>query len=248
MNDMLSMAKECYIEEAEEFLRERKLLHDEENLRTLSRKWESYVAKNFDRKSPESFYEKWTGEIGASNIAANILDQFSRNYVFAALKMIFAQENTYSGSILDFGCGTAAVSVTWQRLFAPSSTLILADVNNLAREFLQFQQLRYPQYRLRLSSITLNEIPDSAVDIVLCIDVLEHLRFPSNTFKTIAKKIKPAGYLIIQAPWLGHPEHLEEAPIDWENGGGKSLLEEKFLRIAQMNPAVCLSGIYVKRL
>lgn len=41
-------------------------------------------------------------------------------------------------------------------------------------------------------------------DLVLCLDVLEHLRDPWNTLEIITQSIKPGGYFIASIPNIGH--------------------------------------------
>lgn len=99
-----------------------------------------------------------------------------------------------------------------------------------------------------MTDVTLDGVPDNSVDLVLCIDVLEHLRSPSKTFFLLDQKLRDGGFLILQAPWGGHPEHLEEAPQDWETSGGKSMLQTRYLPLAKMNDALDTSGLYIKKL
>lgn len=41
-------------------------------------------------------------------------------------------------------------------------------------------------------------------DLILCLDVLEHLRDPWSTLKIITESIKPGGYFIASIPNIGH--------------------------------------------
>jgi 2-polyprenyl-3-methyl-5-hydroxy-6-metoxy-1,4-benzoquinol methylase len=54
-------------------------------------------------------------------------------------------------------------------------------------------------------------------DLVLCLDVLEHLHDPWNLLKDIAKSIKPNGYLIASVPNVGHISVLLDLALqdDW---------------------------------
>lgn len=248
IREWIETARAYFVEEAEDFLTQKKLLPPGRTLHDLQKGWDQFVLDHFDKSNPDKFYRSWLNDAGAMNIAANILDQFSRDYVVGALHLIFGHPYAFSGKILDFGCGTAAISSSWQRSFAPSAELILADVENLSREFLRYQCQKHPEYRVILTEVTLDDIPDNSIDLVLCIDVLEHLRNPSKTFFLLDQKLHDGGFLILQAPWGGHPEHLQEAPQDWETAGGKSALETRFIQLARMNPTLDTSGLYIKKL
>lgn len=54
--------------------------------------------------------------------------------------------------------------------------------------------------------------PDASFDVVLLLDVLEHLHRPFDTLREIGRILKPAGTLVVQCPWeLTHWEEQAEA-------------------------------------
>ena len=185
--------------------------------------------------------------MGAANLPVNIRDQFSRDYIAMALFLLFGPPFTFTGRLLDFGCGTAAISLSFKRQFVPRARLYLADVENLPAEFVRYRIERGGDSNVMFCGIALEEIPEASLDLILCIDVLEHLPNPSEVFALLDHKLRPGGILILQAPWGGHPEHLDCAPIDWVNQGGHNRLEDGYRLMMQM-AANCLSGVYWKRL
>jgi SAM-dependent methyltransferase len=44
------------------------------------------------------------------------------------------------------------------------------------------------------------ELPRNEFDIVVCVDVLEHLPFPEKAIANMSKSVKPGGYLLIAGP------------------------------------------------
>ncbi len=46
-----------------------------------------------------------------------------------------------------------------------------------------------------------NHIPHNSYDVVICLDVLEHVPDPTEFVKTITTYLKPNGYLIVHAPF-----------------------------------------------
>lgn len=59
----------------------------------------------------------------------------------------------------------------------------------------------------------LGQIPSGAFDVVVCLDVLEHVPNPSQVISNIASYLKPGGYLFLSEAfaWVlpTHPTHLE---------------------------------------
>jgi len=234
--------KTLSLNDAREFLTGQNLISSGQTMPSLAEEWSHHVQNLFNSDESEQFYLKWKGSIGASNIAANIADQFRRPYLLHS--MIGLLEGTKT--LLDFGCGTGAVVLSWQKNFSSSTEVFLADVDNLSRDFTRFYAVKHPKLPIRFVDLDLNSIPDGSIDAILCIHVLEHLRNPSEIFKLLDKKIKNGGLVFLEAPWGGHPEHLAEAPIDWEKNGGKELLKKQYRHIKTMNPFLSFSGIYRK--
>jgi 2-polyprenyl-3-methyl-5-hydroxy-6-metoxy-1,4-benzoquinol methylase len=240
-----SDAKECIQQnrglierDAVEFLHGAGLIKDGQTIDTLLGRWASYIEGHFDKTAPDAFYRSWTGEIGAANIAENIKDQFSRPYILSCLLKLPGG----TAQVLDYGCGTAAISMLWQRCAAPKATLYLADVDNLSREFTTYEQKQHGNVEIKLVSLALDEIPPASLDAVLCIHVLEHVANPMAILRRLDTKIKRDGVVLIEAPWGGHPEHLQEAIVDWNTNKGNNFLKKYYQRIGTLNPKIRLSG------
>ena len=248
IGEWIEQARASCLREAFEFLRLKGLCDAPEELNALAAEWPRHIAERFDAGAPDSFYAQWTGRTGASSIVINIWDQFSRDYVVAALFYVFGPPYTFAGRLLDFGCGTAAISLTWQRQFAPRSRLYLADVDNLPAEFVRYRIESQGDTGAIPVGVLLEELSDNALDVVLCIDVLEHLQRPSDTFRLLDRKIRGGGFLILQAPWGNHPEHLDAAPLDWASNGGGEMLDTHYLPLLRMSPGAYPSGVFVKKL
>ncbi len=246
--EWIKEARRLYLEEAARFLHERALVPPGQTLQNLLDEWPSIIKRHFNPSEPDAFYRSWNGAVGASNLIVNIVDQFGRAIIVSALDAVFASPYGFRGAWLDYGCGTAAISLNWQRAYAPHSILYLADVENLPREFVRHSVACRPECDVRLVDIDLEAIPDGSLDFVMSIDVLEHLPTPSATYTKVHRKLRSGGMALLQAPWGNHPEHLDEAPIDWANNGGARLLETKYIKVAHVNPDVEFSGLYWKRL
>ena len=236
-----------YLGEAHRFLCERGLCERPEDMQALYHEWDEHIAA-FDAQNPAEFYASWTGRRGASAICRNIVDQFERTYVLDTLFFLFGGPSDFAGRILDYGCGTAALSMACHRFFFPRARLYLADVENLTRDFLECVTLQRENANVCMTGLALEEVRDNSLDVVLCIDVLEHLQNPSVVFELLDRKLRSGGLMVLQAPWGGHTEHLEEAPEDWERNGGQGRLEARYVEMFRMAEALPLSGVFWKRL
>jgi len=234
-----------YIEEAMNFLNSLNILSCDDNTpEALLSRWNSTSADaDAVMDNPHEYYKEWVGERGASAIIANICDQFSRQYIlYAILKYV---RRHHDGCLLDYGCGTGALSISFAKKYGYRVTL--ADLPNLSREFTQRMGTKWLSGRVQYDGVELSESKDNAYDAIMCIDVLEHLTNPSEVMMLLNRKLRRRGILILQAPWGGHPEHLPEAPLDWFQYGGASLLASSYACIEHLDPHIRLSGVYIKR-
>lgn len=239
----LSGVRRGVVLDAAEFLTSEGLMSPKQTVKELARNWPELAQNLWNRTTPETFYKSWDGEAGASNLAANVVDQLSRPYVAAAL---MRHLEGFQGYALDYGCGTATLALAWKRDFAPDAHLYLADIDNLSKRFLEWRMGRKPVRHVELVSIDLQGIPDAGLDVIICLDVLEHLSQPSEVFLSFDRKLKRGGLLFIQAPWGGSFEHLKEAPVNWEKNGGAQRLAKAYCQQARMKPWGALSGVYLK--
>lgn len=242
--------REDCLDLAGEFLRSRGLLPDGQAPVELGAKWAGYVRELFQAEHPERFYASWQGEAGAANIVANILDQFSRIYIMADLHRRFLRPSAPPRVILDFGCGTGAMSLTFQQLGRPHPTVLLADVPNLARDFTRFIREQQTDRSIELVDPDLTAVTDHSVDLLFCVHVLEHLPNPSEIFARVESRLQEGGWLYLEAPWGGHVEHLPEARENWLDHGGATILRTRYQFRGALNPLIRwrggLSGLYRK--
>lgn len=172
------------------------------------------------------------------NTVTNISDQLSREDLYKSLSCLINNKFKGNEEYLDFGSGTASLSM----IFLPFvKTMWLLDFAN--------ESQRYIQYKIRIKKLknikiltpdSLSQINDHSLDIVLLIDVLEHLNNPSTIFKNIDLKIKPGGYLVFRAPWgdtfFGrHPDHKISAQNDFNRNGGDYILRNKYTHISSIS-------------
>jgi len=82
----------------------------------------------------------------------------------------------------------------------------------------------------------LNKISAEAYDVVVCLDVLEHLREPSGQVKQITGYLRSSGLLIIHAPfYMIHPSSPTHMKANRRYSGSLSLYQEQDLKLVDGN-------------
>lgn len=109
------------------------------------------------------------------------------------------------GSVLEIGCSEGN-TLMWLRDSKSIKTCrgieILPDVAARAKE---------KGLDIVVADIEHDGIPfKDQYDLVLCLDVLEHLNDPWGAMKTITESIKPGGYFIASIPNIGHISVLSD--------------------------------------
>jgi 2-polyprenyl-3-methyl-5-hydroxy-6-metoxy-1,4-benzoquinol methylase len=99
--------------------------------------------------------------------------------------------------VLDLGCGMGGLSTA---LALEGATVSPVDFN---RHYCHITRLRGMRYGLDLSPINAAgealPFPDAHFDIVMCVDVLEHVRDPEALLAEISRCLKPGGLCQITA-------------------------------------------------
>lgn len=119
--------------------------------------------------------------------------------------------------VLSVGCGTCATegilqergAEVWGIDFVPES--VEAARGKIHRAFLG-----------DIESDELSEIPRAYFDLILCADVLEHLRFPERALARVAEWISPEGFVIASVPNSSNYRALRAlfAHRDWKYSDG----------------------------
>jgi SAM-dependent methyltransferase len=103
--------------------------------------------------------------------------------------------------VLDVGAGDCQ----YRPLFAGRCKYISQDVGGKDPAF------TYDQIDIR-SEVYSIPLPDQSVDVILCTQVLEHLRYPTKALQEISRLLKPGGRLCITVPFAAD-EHM--LPYDY---------------------------------
>lgn len=120
-----------------------------------------------------------------------------------------------SAKILDIGCGDGALSGLIYRKFKCDFYGIDTSKTGIQLARKKFTQFRY-KGDFRLIDNYHYDFPDAFFDIIICADVIEHVREPLRMLSEIRRLIKVGGFAIIATPIRITEKPLEQMHIrEW---------------------------------
>ncbi|MBN1480986.1 class I SAM-dependent methyltransferase [candidate division KSB1 bacterium] len=128
-------------------------------------------------------------------------------------------------AVLDLGCGEGYTLEYVKSHFGVQKTIgveIHPEAAQSARQRVDVV--------LNQSAETILDLPEQSIDLILCLDVLEHLYDPWQTLQRIKKVLKPGGRLLASIPNIQHWRIIKMLMCgrwDYEKSG---LLDETHLR------------------
>jgi 2-polyprenyl-3-methyl-5-hydroxy-6-metoxy-1,4-benzoquinol methylase len=192
------------------------------------RKWPDTEKVLFERSSSlKEFYESWNDAAAIENICANIFNQmiWFENYNVCAA---YAPKSDY---IIDYGCGTGSLSFGLALEKKIKNKLVLLDVPNDVDKFREFRINEHRLMNVEQGNILGYDIRDRA-DLIICLDVLEHLENSSSIFRNdMCPMLRVGGHMILRAPWRGQLTHIDEAADDFYLNDGRAFLSENFKEV-----------------
>jgi SAM-dependent methyltransferase len=198
---------------------------DLESVISAAESWPSLEEKYFDPSRPDDIYAH-DSETVFPNACANVINQLLDRYNVDAISQRL-KPGIDGNVVLDYGCGTGALSINLLKagMIKPSK-LILSDVPSETTDYVRWC---IRKHSLNAEFVEFGDLHEQ-VDVLLCIDVLEHLMRPSEL---LINKIHPLlrinGLLYLRAPWRGQLTHIDDAPVDfYGRGGGRRFLGKKY--------------------
>lgn len=174
------------------------------------------------------FYQQWRGVAARKNVCANIVNQMLDPRLYS----ICAYYAERADSAADFGCGTGTLSLSLLLNGHVGGDLLLLDVPNDVRRFIDFRCDRHNLNRVSFENVLDFTPRDKQVDLVICIDVLEHLENSSEVFcENIFPLLRTGGFLILRAPWRGQLTHIDGAADNFYAEGGRRFLARNFQEV-----------------
>jgi SAM-dependent methyltransferase len=106
-------------------------------------------------------------------------------------------------SFLDYGSGIGNDALV---LAAAGFEITLADISECLLAFATWR-CRRRGFAVRTIDLRREQLPPDAFDLVLCLDVLEHIPRPLDVVRSIHASLRDSGILVVHAPFGDDPVH-----------------------------------------
>lgn len=104
-------------------------------------------------------------------------------------KVIYPIKDSVGAKILDFGAGIGMIGLA----VAENNDVDYYDVPSKTQEFAKHLVTKFKQ---KVNFITEEKMRDTTYDIIICMDVLEHLENPMKTVKMLTGLLRPKGIFL----------------------------------------------------
>jgi 2-polyprenyl-3-methyl-5-hydroxy-6-metoxy-1,4-benzoquinol methylase len=152
------------------------------------------VREELSRIYPASYYA-YNYETSINPIALKAKEFLDRRKVKTWLK--YVDIDLSSLNFLDVGCGNGRYLQMLHRLGVPKSQLYGIEMSPGAIEALQREG--YNSYYGRLEDVE-TELPENTFDLIVLLQVIEHVEQPRITVKTLSRLLRPGGVLVLETP------------------------------------------------
>jgi SAM-dependent methyltransferase len=116
-------------------------------------------------------------------------------------------------SVVNLGCGTGPQAVVYKDQLGE---MIGVDINadRVQRSIEVAEWFGIDNYRAVVADVESTGLESGAADVILAIDVIEHVRSPENLVAECRRLVKPGGSLLITYPTL-HDKYFENPVADF---------------------------------
>ena len=203
----------------------------------LSDNWEKYLRRYLWNSKPRNTKEE------IEEFYVNMPDEYLCNLQRQYLKdrERYMKDIKAKGlRVLDFGCGSGDYGF---ELLEQGAKVDFYDITE--HKGMKYLKWRLKEKGLKAKVTTQLEKLESEYDLILCLDVLEHVQKPTETFKMLFNKLPDMGKMILNTlliiPLLFNKpdniiddmkdyEHIEEAIKDWRKNKTNSFISEHTVR------------------
>jgi len=184
-------------------------------------------------------------EISPSWASLNIYAQFQYyNEAYDCVAKRFANKAL---SVCDYGCGTGALALALTRTLNIEK-LTLLDLDNKIADLVKYIIQKEENKNIEFHDILKEH--NEQYDLVICLDVLEHLENSYETLQKLDKLVKPNGYMLLKIAFEAEDNtHLPQAAEDFLiKNDGIAYLNEHFIPLQEFPELHQLVyGLYKKK-
>ena len=122
----------------------------------------------------------------------------------AVVKHLRSVSNGRPLNILDLGCGNGSLTA---QIASLGHSITGVDVSE---DGIRVASCEFPHLRFRVASVYDEEIADQGTgyDVILSLEVIEHLFYPKRLFVQARRLLKPTGHLVLSTPYHGYAKNL----------------------------------------
>lgn len=186
----------------------------------------------------------WTNDIDKLWLSLNILVQLK--YYPEIYSYILKHFEGKNADYCDYGCGSASMSFVLNEKLK-FNKMHLYDINNYVSEFVEYKIKEDKLDNAKRIDI-INENNNEEYDLIICLDVLEHLENSSEALFKMHNKLRKNGLLILKAAWeCSCKTHLATAAEDFYfKSNGYNFFKKHFKQVYDFDKGFHINGVYKK--
>jgi len=190
-----------------------------------------HLGNDLQEKSFNRIYENFihSNEMDALRIFAKFIVQKRGTLVANSVNRIGDLTNK---KILDFGCGVGSHGIFF--LESGAKHVDFLDVNGPAKKYAKYR-VEKRGFIDKASFLDPDIVLDyQKYDVILCVDVMEHLANPVNALVKILNSLKHGGFLLLQVGLKLNPKqgHFEQSRKAWLSPKTRNLLGKNLIKLA----------------
>lgn len=152
------------------------------------------VREELSQIYPQNYYA-YNYDISINPIALKAKNFLDRRKVNTWLKYLGTDRQNLT--FLDVGCGNGRYLKMLHRLGVPKSQLYGIEMSQGAIDSLQHEG--YQGFYGRLEDVE-QQLPEKTFDLIVLLQVIEHVEHPRTTVQTLSRLLRPGGILVLETP------------------------------------------------
>jgi len=188
----------------------------------------------------------WTHELDYRWLCLNLRVQ--TDWYYYILKACLDTPEIYNvKTVYDYGCGCGAFTLMLNNLLR-FKHVVLSDLENYVAEFVRYYIQQTPSKSIQWENILDANDAENTYDMILCLDVLEHLEDSYRHFLKMHKALKPGGLFVLKIAFESNDStHLPQASEDFfVRNNGMEFLKQHYIVCKKFDDEALVGGVYKK--